>query len=146
MPERVSEAALQALFATIRAAAPSGVDVRRNEPLPVDLPAAGLVLVTDGTPGEPEETLSPHRYHYQHTARLEVIVEGATAAARDTAFDALLRTVGTALAADRTLGGVCEWCEPMAPEAVELAVEGTLPMKAATVDVMLHYTTADPLA
>lgn len=146
MPERTAEIVLQGLFTVLKAGAPVGVDVWRNEPLPVELPASGVMILTDGAPGEPEETLSPHRYHYQHMARLEVIVEGADAATRDAAFDAILRAVGTAIAGDRTLGGACEWCEPMAPEPSEITVDGALPMKAATVDIMLHYTTADPLA
>jgi hypothetical protein len=143
MPERAAEAIMKALFAVIDAAAPANVDVWRNEPLPVEMPSAGLLILTDGSPGEPEQTMSPLRYHYEHTARLELIVEGATAAARDATFDTLVQAVMNAIAQNRNLGGLCDWVEAMAPEPVDLAVEGALPMKAATMDIVLHYATDD---
>ncbi len=66
-------------------------------------------------------------------------------AARDTAFDTLCANVGAAIAADRTLGGLCDWVEAEAPRPVDLAVEGAASLKAAVVPVILHYSTADPL-
>ncbi|MDT8854705.1 hypothetical protein RNZ50_06615 [Paracoccaceae bacterium Fryx2] len=39
--------------------------VLRDEVLPERIPAAGLIILRDGQPGEPEVTLSPLRYHYQ---------------------------------------------------------------------------------
>ncbi len=82
------------------------VTVLRGEVLPERGPAESLLILRDGEPGEPEVTLSPLRYHYQH--RAEMVVQGA---ARDTAFDTLIASVGTVLAADRTLGGFCDWVE-----------------------------------
>ena len=61
--------------------------------LPERVPSAGLLILRDGEPGEPEVTLSPLRYHYQHRAEIEAVVQGAT---RDAAFDTLCaRTIGT---------------------------------------------------
>ncbi len=117
--------------------------VLRDEVLPERIPPAGLIIMRDGQPGEPEVTLSPLRYHYQHRAELEVIVQPA--GNRATAFDMLIAAIGTALAADRTLGGLCGWVETEAPASVDLPVEGAVSLKAAVVTVVLHYTTADPL-
>ncbi len=114
----------------------------RGEVLPERVPAGGLLILRDGEPGEPEVTLSPLRYHYQHRAEIEAVVQGAD---RDAAFDALCASIGAALAADRTLGGICDWVEAEAPRAVDLPIEGAAALKAATVTVVLHYTTADPL-
>ena len=115
----------------------------RDEVLPERIPLAGLIILRDGQPGEPEVTLSPLRYHFQHRAELEVIVQGAND--RATVFDTLITAIGTALAADRTLGGLCDWVEAEAPASVDLPVEGAVSLKAAVVTVVLHYTTADPL-
>ena len=89
--------------------------VLRGEVLPERVPAAGLLILRDGDPGEPSVTLSPLRYHYQHRADVEAVVQTGTG--RDTAFDLLVAGVGTVLAADRTLGGLCArppsaggWC------------------------------------
>ena len=134
------ETVLAALFGRLQ---PLAATVLRDEVLPERVPPAGLIILRDGQPGDPEVTLSPLRYHYQHRAELEVIVQ--TPANRATAFDALLAAIGTALATDRTLGGLCDWVEAEAPASVDLPVDGAVPLKAAVITVVLQYTTADPL-
>jgi hypothetical protein len=130
-------AALHARLLTVPAVA------LRGEVLPERVPATGLLILRDGEPGEPDVTLSPLTYHYQHRAEIEAVVQGAD---RDAAFDALCASIGTALAADRTLGGLCDWVEAEAPQSVDLPVEGAASLKAAVIPVVLHYSTADPLA
>ena len=117
--------------------------VLRDEVLPERIPPAGLIILRAGQPGEPEVTLSPLRYHYLHRAELEVIVQ--TPGIRATAFDTLIAAIGTALAIDRTLGGLCDWVEAEAPASADLPIDGAVALKAAAITVVLHYTTADPL-
>ena len=114
----------------------------RGEVLPERVPTDGLLILRDGEPGEPEVTLSPLRYHYQHRAEIEAVVQGAD---RDATFDTLTASIGVVIAADRTLGGLCDWVEAEAPRPVDLPVEGAVALKAAVIPVMLHYSTADPL-
>ena len=130
-------AALHALLSALPATA------LRGEVLPERVPAEGLLILRDGEPGEPDVTLSPLAYHYQHRAEIEAVVQGA---ARDIAFDTLTVSIGTALDADRTLGGLCDWVEAEAPQPVDLPVEGAASLKVAVIPVVLHYSTADPLA
>ena len=118
--------------------------VLRDEVLPERIPTAGLIILRDGQPGEPEITLSPLRYHYQHRAELEVVVQAGTG--RASTFDTLIAAIGTALEADRTLGGICDWVEPEAPASVDLPIEGAATLKAAVITVVLHYTSTGPLA
>ena len=115
----------------------------RGEVLPERVPAGGLLILRDGEPGEPEVTLSPLAYHYQHRAEIEAVVQSAD---RDAAFDTLITTIGAALVADQTLGGLCDWVEPEAPSSVDLPIEGAAALKAAVITVVLHYTTTGPLA
>jgi len=114
----------------------------RGDVLPERVPTNGLLILRDGEPGEPEVTLSPLRYHYQHRAEIEAVVQGAD---RDATFDTLTASIGVVIAADRTLGGLCDWVEAEAPRPVDLPVEGAVALKAAVIPVMLHYSTADPL-
>lgn len=114
----------------------------RGDVLPERVPTAGLLILRDGEPGEPEVTLSPLRYHYQHRAEIEAVVQGA---ARDATFDTLCASIGAAIAADRTLGGLCDWVEAEAPRPVDLAVEGAASLKAAVITVVLHYSSSDAL-
>ena len=135
------EAILTALHARLQTLSAT---VLRDEVLPERIPPAGLIILRDGQPGEPEVTLSPLRYHYQHRTELEVIVQ--TPGSRATAFDTLIAAIGTALAIDRTLGGLCDWVEPEAPASVDLPVEGAASLKAAVITFVLHYSTTNPLA
>ena len=135
------ETILAALHARLQTLAATTL---RDEVLPERIPATGLIILRDGQPGALEVTLSPLRYHYQPRAELEVIVQ--TPASRATAFDMLVASIGTALATDRTLGGLCDWVETEAPASVDLPVDGAISLKAAVITVVLHYSTADPLA
>jgi len=116
--------------------------VLRGEVLPERIPTAGLLVLRDGEPGSPEVTISPLTYHYEHQAELEVVIQGADREAR---FDALCLGLGTLIAGDRTLGGLCDWMEAEAPKPVDLAFEGAASLKAAVLTLTLHYTTSDPL-
>jgi len=58
----------------------------------------------------------------------------------------LTASIGAALAEERTLGGLCDWIGAEAPQPVDLPVEGASSLKAAVIPVVLHYSTADPLA
>lgn len=115
----------------------------RGDVLPERVPAQGLLILRDGEPGEPEVTLSPLRYHYQHRAEIETVVQGAN---RDAAFDTLCASIGAVITADRTLDGLCDWVEAEAPQPVDLPVEGAASLKAAVIPVILSYSTADPLS
>ena len=134
------EAILSALHALLQT---QPAPVLRGEVLPERVPPTGLLILRDGDPGEPSVTLSPLRYHYQHRAELEAVVQSGTA--RDTAFDALTSGIGTVLSADRTLGGLCDWVEAEAPRPVDLPIEGAAGLKAGVMLVILHYTLASPL-
>ena len=126
------ETVLAALHARLQSLAAL---ILRDEVLPERIPAAGLIILRDGQPGEPEVTLSPLRYHYQHRAEIEAVVQGSD---RDAAFDTLIASIGTALAADRSLSGLCDWVEAEAPRPVDLPVEGAASLKAAVIPVVLH--------
>ena len=94
----VRETILAALHARLSALPATAL---RGEVLPERVPADGLLILRDGEPGEPDVTLSPLAYHYQHRAEIEAVVQGAD---RDAAFDTLSASIGAELAADRTLG------------------------------------------
>lgn len=124
---------------------PGDVTVKRNEPKPQSLPPGGLAILRDGDPGEPTVDLSPTRYNFQHRIPLEVAFADQSPMTRDEAFDAFLVALGTAIAADRTLGGLCNWLDVGAPEASEADIAGASPAKWADVLIVAHYATSNPL-
>jgi hypothetical protein len=136
-PRETILAALHALLRTLPATP------LRGAVLPERVPSTGILILRDGEPGEPQVTLSPLRYHYQHRAELEAVVAGVE---RDTAFADLCDSLSAAIATNRTLGGLCDWVEAEAPRPVDLPIEGAASLKAAVIPVILHYSTADPLS
>ncbi len=137
------ETILQALLAALQSV--PNATILRGATLPERNPTGGLLILRDGAPGTPDVTLSPLQYHFEHRAEVEVIVQGKTPADRDSAFDFLLTNLASAITADRTLGGLCDWVEAEAPQPVDLPVEGAEALKAAIVPINLTYTTDDPL-
>lgn len=137
------EDVLTALLGCLQAV-PAAI-VKREEPLPEKVPTGGLIILRDGDPGEPEVLLSPLTYLWQHRADIEIIVQKAPDEA-PAALDALLAAVGSALGADRTLGGLVDWVEWSAPQTRDLAIIGAAGLKGAVVTVTLHYASSDPLA
>ncbi|WP_347268135.1 acyl-CoA transferase [Paracoccus sp. (in: a-proteobacteria)] len=137
------ETVLAALFSLLQRMG-GGASVLRNEVLPERIPEHGLVILRDGQPGEPEVTLSPLTYHWQHRVEIEILVRGKSDL--DLAFDRLVMQIGLALASDPTLGGLCDWIEADAPAPAALAVDGATPIRAAVLTLTLHYASTDPLA
>ena len=145
MSESRAEQLLKALLQALEDAAPPGAHVERNPDFAARVPAVGAIELRDGEPGTPAVTLSPLMYHYEHRAAVTIIVPGEDAATRDARFDTLRRAVGDAVAADRTLGGLCDWAEAEAPAPIPVQEEGGAALKGADIAVTLHYSTDDPL-
>lgn len=139
------ETALLALYTLLQGV--SGPEVLRNADLPEDVPAGGLVILRDGKtdPEATEETLSPHTYHYQHHAEVEVYSQLGTAEERDEQIDDVQQAIGAAMAANPTLSGAVEWVEIWPPEKVIEPVEGAASITGTVFDAVLHFSTTSPI-
>jgi len=137
MPASKAEQVLEALRALLEAI--PDVVVARNSVLPEKAPAGGLVILRDGDPGEPEQALGGFgNAYYQHAVEIEVYLEQGDAAARDAAFDILLRQIGVALEADPTFGGLAFGLTYGRPEPAMEAVSGAPAITTATTRATLH--------
>lgn len=136
--------ALKALVTSaLPAARVTGFDVDAVRPARAS--AGGDVM---GFPGDPEETgvdLSPLTYFYDHRFPIEI---GAPAGGGDAdeAIDAMMQSIGAAVQADRTLGGLCEWLDVSAAEVNDRAVEGAEALRWGQFDIIASYSTTNPLA
>ena len=120
--------------------------VERNSAVPEKIPAGGLLILRDGTPGEPDSALGGFgSTYYSHAIEVEVYVEEGDAAARDAAFDALVQGIGAVLDADPTLGGLAFGMTYGRPEIDTEAVAGAPAIKAGTITVTVEYETESPL-
>ena len=137
------EAVILALVALVEAALPTA-DVRRNGDLPDKPGPGGLVIVRDGDRGEPEVSFSPLRYTWSHAIQLE-IVGLAAGDGRFAGLDDMLSALGLAIEQDRTLGGLCDWLEPGAPDTDDINPAGTQPLRWAALDVVAVYVSANAL-
>lgn len=137
------ETILQALHTLLQTIA--GVTVLRNEIVPQKIPANGLLILRDGNTGEPEVTLSPLSYYWNHRAVVEAVVQNGDQLQRDVALDQLYKKISAAVAGNNTLGGLCDRVVPQAPEPADLAIEGAAAIKGATIPILLIYATTDQL-
>lgn len=138
------ENAIGALFAVLGQLS-LGTVVKRNAALPERIADHAMAILRDGEMGEPEVSLSPLTYHWQHQVAIELFVANPDAAARDSRMDGLLVELAALIEADRTLAGVVEYAEIGQPKFDELAPEGTSGIKACLLPVVLHYSSAGPL-
>ena len=144
------EQVLSALFERLQGV--PGATVRRNEALPVSVPADGLIILRDGDPGEPDVTLNPRTEYYTHRAEIEAFVTQPVPGSQpgdgggEEELDALLSWLSVKLSIDRSLGGLAENLTWSAPETSVLAIEGAAPILTARITVAIEYLVSDPLA
>ena len=138
------ENAIGALFAVLGQLS-LGTMVKRNAALPERIADHAMAILRDGEMGEPEVSLSPLTYHWQHQVAIELFVADPDASTRDARMDGLLTELATLIEADRTLAGVVEYAEIGQPKFDELAPEGTSGIKACLLPVVLHYSSAGSL-
>ena len=139
------ENAIGALFAVLGRLS-LGTMVKRNAALPERIADHAMAILRDGEMGEPEVSLSPLTYHWQHQVAIELFVADPDTSTRDSRMDGLLTELASLIEADRTLAGVVEYAEIGQPKFDELAPEGTSGIKACLLPVVLHYSSAGPLS
>ena len=145
MPASKAEQVLEAIRETLQTI--PGAVVQRNSVLPEKIPDAGLIILRDGDPGEPEQALGGFgSTYYQHVVEIEVYLEEGDAAVRDSAFDDLLQQIGAVLEADPTLGNLAFGLTYGRPEPNIETVAGAPAIKAATLAVTVDYESDAPLS
>ena len=141
------ETALQALETAV-AAAVTPTSVVRNEPRPQEVGAfsgAALVIMRDGDPGLPEQTLGVVTYSWQHQVELEILVQRQNNLDRANVIDDLTNAIGVALDADTMLSGAVDHARPggvLVDHDQEEA--GTVPYGTGLMIVELWYETTLP--
>ncbi|GAA0278320.1 hypothetical protein LNAOJCKE_4554 [Methylorubrum aminovorans] len=143
MPSK-REQVIEAVAALVKAALPKATHYR-NEVKQRAIEANGYVNVDDGDPGEPEVTLNPTTWIYEHELPVEVAANAYGTKTAEARLDAMLQAIGTAVAADRTLGGLCDYLQVSAAATEPLTAEGAKVSRLAVVGITAVYGTTDPL-
>ncbi len=138
------ELVLKAVAALISAALPDA-GFERNQAKADEVGPNGSIVMRDGDPGPPEIDLSPLSYNYDHSIPLEIAVLPSDEQTNEQALDAMLSALGAAVAADRTLGGLCDFLDVEAPTTEELVVEGAPAGRWADLAIVASYATPNPL-
>lgn len=137
------EAAITGLYNILQPI--DGPTVFKNDYELREVPTKGAIIVGDGSPGEPEVTLSPPAYYWTHAAELFVEVQGGTAAERDSLTDDILSKIDALIEADRTLGDTVDIANIVLVEFLDEPVIGGNDYKSARVVVDMEYETTTPL-
>ncbi|CAO4138000.1 hypothetical protein [Methylorubrum extorquens] len=143
MPSK-REQVIEAVAALVKAALPKATHYR-NEVKQRTIPANGYVNVDDGDPGDPEVTLNPTTWIYEHELPVEVAANAYGTKTAEQRLDVMLQAIGTAVAADRTLGGLCDYLQVSAAATEPLTAEGAKVSRLAVVGITAVYGTTDPL-
>jgi hypothetical protein len=140
MPSK-REQVLEAVLALLKTGL-TGVDVQRNRDKAQKVSTGGDVIIRDGDPGDPEVSLSPQTFFYDH----EIVVEVAYKADdREGGLDALLCRIGDLVSGNRTLGGLTDWLEATAPKIDVVDTNGATGARWADFTITASYLTTDPL-
>lgn len=139
------EQVLSTFYTKVKTLESATLKIYRNLDKPQKITSGGMVNMHDGASEEPETLLSPLTYIYEHLITLEIMVQNPDSAARDAALDVLLVSIGGLINANRTLDGLAEWVEARPPDYDEEPIEGAATVRAATVLVMVRFSTTDPL-
>lgn len=119
--------------------------VQRNGELPQVVGPEGLVVLRDGN-GEIDEYVigAPEPYTWAYAPTIEVLVQDKSAELRDPQFDRIVAAIGAAVATDRTLGGLCDWCEVALPDASEVSIANAPGVKGGQIAVAISYSSSNP--
>ncbi|MCJ2032731.1 hypothetical protein [Methylobacterium sp. J-068] len=138
------ERVIQAVAALVKEALPKAAHYRNEEKQKV-IPAGGYVNVDDGDPGEPEVTLNPTTWIYEHQIPVEIAANASRTISAEIRLDTMLQALGAAVAADRTLGGLCDYLMVQAAQTEGLTADGAAVSRYALVNIVAVYGTTDPL-
>jgi len=142
-------AVLTAVRSLIASACP-GVEVRgftESAEKPDRIPRSGVILGGPGDPGDPEIDMSPLIYNFTHTIPVEAVIPVINT--DDSALRHLIAPIGTAIIADRTLGGLCMWVDVSAASMTDddfSPVSGAPTLRTASFDIIAEYAVSNPLA
>jgi hypothetical protein len=114
----------------------------QDDALPTRVDVNGCVVGHPGDPNLTDYDLSPLTWNYSHRLYLEVSGPNGTGGA---ALDAMLVTLGQAIAADPFLGGLCEFFSAEAAELRDRTNEAANSINWATVPLVAEYSTTNPL-
>lgn len=113
---------------------------------PAIIPATGMVVVRTGDPGEPEYTLSPLTYFYDHRIPIEVSALKSANLTSDQALDVMMTAIGQAVAEDRSLSGLCDWLDTTSAGTEDIYPEGGgQPPRGGDFMIIASYSTSNPL-
>lgn len=107
----------------------------------------GRLLIATGDPGPAEVDLSPLSYHYDHEIPLVLLAFPGSESADDRLLDPMLMLMAEVIRLDPTLGGLCDWCEFVAPSTdAETATDGAVIGRSAEFAIIASYSASHPLA
>lgn len=113
---------------------------------PDRIPAGGgRLVIRPGSPGQPEIDLSPLTYNYQHGFPLEFAAFAVPGQSADDVLDLMIAAMSSAIATDRTLGGLVDWIDAYAPDTQDIFIAGAPLARGADATLIASYSTPDPL-
>ena len=119
----------------------------RNASVPEKIPSEGLIILRDGNPGVPDETLGGFdTVYYEHEVEIEIYVAEGKQSDRDTLFDTLVTEIGAALESVSGFENLIFGMTYARPDVSIEIIPGSHAIKSGTIDLVLDYESATPLS
>lgn len=112
---------------------------------PVRIGPGGTAIMRDGDPGEPSIDLSPPMYHFDHSIPVELLSTDSPNVSTRERLDAMAAAIGSEVAADPTLGGLCNHLDVTALEVTDLTVLGGASQIGGQFEILASYSISSPL-
>ncbi|EDX80249.1 hypothetical protein [Brevundimonas sp. BAL3] len=135
---------LDAVTALIDQALP-GADVRFEPSKAASIGPGGAVNVRSGSAEVVGEGSSPYYRIYSHGIVLELAAYASPTKTRHEVLDIMLSTIGAAITANRTLGGLVDWLVEEFPDLEALETPGSDTAEWASTVITAEYTVQSPL-
>ncbi|MFC3579127.1 hypothetical protein [Sphingomonas hylomeconis] len=116
-----------------------------DEAKPEAVGLLGMVIVRSGDPGSPDIDLCPPTYHYEHSIPIEIAAYQSSSRTSQEVLDDMMSLIGARIAADRFLGGLCNYLDAEAPTDGETDMRGAVPVGWAEFSIIASYSTNSPL-
>ena len=141
------QAVAAAVKALVKAALPvarvTGMDLNDAKPTRID--DLGEAIVRSGDPGEPEIDLSPPTWWWERSFPVELAAKDEPGRPAQEVLAEMAMRVGTAIAVDPYLGGLCTWLDATAPVDGEADERGAVPIAWTDFAIVASYSTTSPL-
>lgn len=123
----------------------NGVQTRKNIVIPQKIPPEGMIILRSGKCEIVETILSPVSYILELRPELEILVQDINDDKRYNQMLKIVKKVSDCLKDDFSLGGTVDYLHTEPPEYSDENIDGTPPIRVASIPIIIEFVSNNPL-